>query len=66
MDQPCKHRSFSYENITATGANIKLGIVRCSQCGTAIGAFIPQVPDALNGISEKLDNLKKDIQRLNS
>jgi transcription elongation factor Elf1 len=66
MEQSCKHRSFSFEVITATGANMNIGIVRCNQCGTAIGAFIPQIPNALNVISRQLDDLKKDIQRIKS
>lgn len=64
MEQPCKHRSFSYETVAATGASIGIGIVRCGECGMAIGAFIPQTPDALNVLSRQIDELKKDIRRL--
>jgi hypothetical protein len=66
LEQLCKHDSFSYEIVTATGANMKLGIVRCSRCGTAIGAFIPQIPDALNALGDRIAILQKDIQRLKS
>ena len=66
MDQPCKHDLFSYETVSARGANIGIGIVRCGKCGTAIGALLPQVPDALNAISRQIDELKKDIRQLKS
>jgi transcription elongation factor Elf1 len=60
----CKHKLFSLETTTVNGLNCKIGIVRCSQCGTAIGAFIPQVLDALNAIGGKLDALQESIKRL--
>ena len=54
MTEPCKHASFAYEEAVARrtdGTSIKIGVVRCSDCGIAIGAFLPQVLDKLNSIN---------------
>ena len=63
-DQNCKHTSFSTEQGDATGANIKIGIVRCSQCGTAIGALYPQALIALSALGDKLDAIQQEIKKL--
>jgi len=64
IEQSCKHTSFSSEQANVAGINTKIGIVRCTQCGTAIGVLYPQVPDAFNALCEKLDVLQKAIQNL--
>jgi hypothetical protein len=60
----CKHKLFVIEKATVSSLNCSIGIVRCSQCGTAIGSLYPQMPDALNAIGFKLDNLLEAIQKL--
>jgi transcription elongation factor Elf1 len=62
MNQPdCTHKSFACEQVDAAGSNIKIGIVRCTQCGKAIGTLYPQVPNVLNAIGEKLDAVLKRL-----
>jgi len=65
-EQNCKHTSFACEQSKATGVNFEIGIVRCSQCGTAIGVLYPQVPTALYALGEKLDALQKTVQNLSN
>ena len=55
----CTHGSFCCETVNATGSNLKIAIIRCTDCGEAIGAFLPQLPDALNRLGEKLDVILK-------
>jgi len=64
MEKQCTHKSFSSEQVDVSGANIKIGIIRCSQCGAAIGVLYPQAPAVLNAIGEKLDVLQKEVQKL--
>jgi dissimilatory sulfite reductase (desulfoviridin) alpha/beta subunit len=63
-DANCAHGSIKCETVDATGANIKITVVRCTHCGEAIGAFLPQLPDTLNRLGEKLDAIQEDIQNL--
>jgi hypothetical protein len=45
----CKHSSFKYEEIFLPKADkiLKVAIIRCIDCDTAIGAFLPQEVDHL-------------------
>jgi transcription elongation factor Elf1 len=61
MNQSCVHTLFSYEEAKPLGANRKIGIVRCNQCGTAIGVFLPEIAAALEVINQKLDDLQHRI-----
>jgi hypothetical protein len=63
-ERGCKHRSFNCEQVDATGSNIKIAIVRCATCGVAIGAFLPQVPNALNVLGEGIEAVREDIKKL--
>lgn len=58
----CAHCSFQYETVTASGVNV--AIIRCSECGEAIGAFLPQLPDALNKLAQGLTTLYDEVKKL--
>jgi hypothetical protein len=62
MNQACTHVVFSYEEVKPVGTNRTIGIVRCSQCGTAIGAFLLETANALTVINQKLDDLQSRIR----
>jgi transcription elongation factor Elf1 len=55
----CAHAAFSCSLESATGSNMQIAIIRCTDCGEAIGAFLPQIPDAINSLNEKIDYLIK-------
>jgi len=66
MTEPCKHESLTCYTETARGARIDIAVVRCFYCGTAVGAFLPQIPEALETIGKKLDALQSEVQKLSS
>jgi hypothetical protein len=57
----CAHTSFSCELENVTGIRIKIPVIRCTDCGMAIGVLWAQIPDALNAIGEKLDAILKKV-----
>jgi len=64
----CAHESFVVEFVNATGTNkgvlaLEVPIVRCTDCGKAIGSFLP--PSMLDGVKGRLDSLEKAVQSLN-
>jgi predicted nucleotidyltransferase len=63
-DQNCKHTSLECVQERVSGADIKLAIIRCSHCGTAIGVLYPQIPDVVSKIGAKLDTIQESIKNL--
>ena len=54
MNESCKHPSFTYEEVNATGTDMKIGIVRCAICKVAVGTFFPKLLDKLDAISNAI------------
>jgi hypothetical protein len=55
----CTHTLFTCELADVTNIPTQIGIVRCSECGTAIGVIYPQIMNAFNTIGYKLDAIQK-------
>lgn len=54
----CAHESFDCEKVSVEGFRYKLAVVRCKDCGEAVGVFIADLPTAINSIGRKIDGIK--------
>jgi transcription elongation factor Elf1 len=55
----CIHRSLELTGEDVRNSTAKLTVVRCANCGTAIGVMINELPVALDTLNQKLDYLIK-------
>ena len=63
-EQNCKHTSFTCEEVNTVGSNLKIAVIRCSDCGEAIGAFPSDMPANINRLINDADRLYKEIRKL--
>jgi hypothetical protein len=61
----CKHLSFHYEEakLQRNGIEFNIAIIRCTNCGTAIGTFIPNFFD-FNELGRGIETVLKDIRAI--
>jgi hypothetical protein len=63
----CKHTTFTYERFTTSTGNAafrELIVIRCEECGTAIGAFPSLLLQTINTLGRGLDVIHEDINEL--
>jgi len=60
----CAHDSFAYELVNVAGINHKIAVLRCSDCGQAIGTFVPEVPDAINRLAQGINALYEEVKKI--
>jgi len=61
--QGCTHGYFRSE-VAMVDGNVPIQIIRCSQCGTAVGAIDARIPDALNEIGMGINKLGEMVSAI--